>query len=186
MGSKSNQVSKACEGAIEQSLKTYLAHGFAYGFKAHPQASMKARPGGYTLVFGNEGPPDWTIVLTLLEGRACHIESKTWAYKDKHTLQKRIHQYHELIRIAEAGGLAYYLVKWRHVKFGEDWRLYPIHSLVTLNGKPQFIRHNGYAIPTMGGGLPHFLEGIVEHVHGAWHVGYKMKQTMASALGPMD
>lgn len=98
--------------------------------------------------FKEKGSADRVISLVQLDGQTCWVEIKSFLAKDRHTLDKGIHQYDQMLASIEDGGaMAFYITRWEWHKEVE-WRLYELPALVKNDGKIIFKREAGWFVPS--------------------------------------
>lgn len=164
---KSQQVGKQYEKYVDIAGVQYKLDGRAFPQVNYPEIIITKFPQA-TIV----GPAaaDRTYTLTP-DGRACHLEIKTWKAKDNYKYsfeysennRRRRRQYEWLIEAHRFGALCYYLVCWRwlcwHWQDMEEWRLYPVEMIDLLSDGLQFQRHAGLFVPS-DEGWPDWLSVI--------------------------
>ena len=152
------------ESQVDLSLRRYRAEGLADGVATYPKVlviGFDKRQNCVLARFTEQGTPDRAIAIKALGGRLCWLEIKTWQAENKHTLIKRIHQFHLMQNaITDGGALGFYLVKWR-TKTGDDWRLYPVQSLTEDELQIVFRRKQGQAV-SEADGYPDWLPPVLE------------------------
>ena len=151
---KANNEGTLAEKQVDLSLRRYRTLGLAVGVPTYPKplvVGYDKRLKAQLVRFTEQGPPDRSISIKALGGRACWLEIKTWQAENKHTLSKRIHQYHQMQGAMRYGAaLGFYLVKWR-TKGGDDWRLYPVQDLVEQHLQIVFRREQGRKVEVVRG-----------------------------------
>ncbi len=101
--------------------------------------------------FKEKGAADRVISLAQLGGQTCWVEIKSFLAKNRHTLDKGIHQYDQMLAsIGDGGATAFYITRWEWHKQVE-WRLYLLTDLVKQAGRIVFEREAGLIVPSPQG-----------------------------------
>lgn len=169
MSNRANDQGRLAEDQVDISLRAYRARRLACGVATYPEVTYFraiGKKGSFEGRYTGKGAPDRAVALRQIWGRLCWLEIKTWEAKNKHTLRRRIHQYHQMKDAIDAGGaLGFYLVKWRWEMLAE-WRLYPVGLLAENNeGGIVFVREAGKPVDNSQG-FPDWLPVAIESAAG--------------------
>lgn len=164
MGRKSNSTGKTYEALVDMSLRRYRLEGQADYQVNYPETQIMKWPAARVI---GKAHADRTVTLAgPFGGRTCHLEIKSWEAKDKNTYRfvggkserRRQRQYETILRSAQFGALAYYLVCWRYGG-NEEWRLHPVQWLNRVETGLLFIRADGIPVDDSPG-WPDWLKAI--------------------------
>lgn len=148
---ESQRIGKQYEAYVDVASAQYKLDGCAWPQTNYPAIIVGKFPNARVI---GKAAPDRTYTLAP-DGRACHLEIKTWKAKDTHKLsfefsesnRRRRWQYEWLIEAHRFGALCFYLVCWRWDDIGK-WRLYPVERIELFSDGLQFRRQGGLLVPS--------------------------------------
>jgi len=159
MGRKAQSEGDLAERWAERSFRQYQADGRLVWYRTYPEIRVLYQGKGNSpnVIITGEATPDY---LLCIEGRLLWLEVKTWEAMDRHTENRRLHQYRQMCETAQAGGMAAYLVLWKW-DTSSEWRLHPVQSLKTqASGNLLFERYEGIPVNDSQG-WPDWLSALI-------------------------